>query len=47
MDDIVKKYVLHNSVKYDKIDVNSVMGKIIGENPELKKIIGKVACPFD
>ena len=39
MDEIVKKYVLHNSVKYEKIDVNSVMGKIIAERPEVKKDI--------
>ena len=39
MDEIVKKYVLYNSVKYEKVDANSVIGKIIAENPELKKDI--------
>ena len=39
MNDIVKKYVIYNSVRYGKIDVNSVMGKIIAENPEVKKDI--------
>src|SRR3989344_9108399 len=39
MDNIIKKYVIYNSVKYDKIDVNSVVGKIIAEKPEVKKDI--------
>lgn len=39
MDDIILKYALYNSVKYDKVDVNSVMGKVIAENPELKEDI--------
>lgn len=39
MDDLILKHVLHNSMKYDKIEINSVLGKIIAEKPELKKDI--------
>ena len=39
MNDLILKYVLYNSVKYDKIEVNSILGKIIAENPESKKDI--------
>ena len=39
MDDLILKHVLYNSVKYDKVDVNSILGKIIAENPEAKKDI--------
>ncbi len=39
MDDLILKYVLYNSVKYDKIDINSILGKIIAERPEVKKDI--------
>jgi len=39
MDDLIFKYVLYNSVKYDKIEINSVLGKIIAERPEAKKDI--------
>lgn len=39
MDDLIFKYVLYNSVKYDKVDINSVLGKIIAERPEAKNDI--------
>ena len=42
MDDLILKYVLYNSVKYDKVEVNSVLGKIIAEKPELKNNIKEV-----
>ncbi len=42
MSRLILKYVLYNSVKYDKIDINSVLGKVIAERPELKKNIKDV-----
>jgi len=40
---LIKKYVLYNSIKYDgKPQAGAVLGKILGENPELKKDIKKL-----
>ena len=39
MDNLILKYVLYNAVKYDKIDINSILGKIIAERPDAKKDI--------
>src|SRR3989344_1207432 len=42
MRDLIFKYVLQASVKYNNIDVNSIVGKIIAEKPEYKGIIEDV-----
>jgi len=39
MKDLIFKYVLQASVKYDNISVNSIVGKIIAEKPEYKGFI--------
>ena len=39
MRDLIFKHVLQASVKYDNINVNSIVGKIIAEKPEYKNFI--------
>jgi glutamyl-tRNA synthetase len=40
---LIKKFILQNSIKFDgKPNVGAVIGKIIGEKPELKKDIKKL-----
>ncbi|HLF53839.1 MAG TPA: glutamate--tRNA ligase, partial [Candidatus Nanoarchaeia archaeon] len=40
---IILKYALQNAVKYNgKADANAVIGKILGENPGLRKEAKKV-----
>ncbi|MBU2634433.1 MAG: glutamate--tRNA ligase [Nanoarchaeota archaeon] len=39
MEDVIKKYALKNSVDYGKANPKFVMGKILSENPKLKKDI--------
>jgi glutamyl-tRNA synthetase len=44
MDKIIRKYALQNSVKFNgKANPGAVIGKIIGEKPELKKDIKEIA----
>ncbi len=39
----IRKYVLQNSIRFNgKPQAGAVIGKVIGENPELKKDIGKL-----
>ncbi|MEM0379302.1 MAG: glutamate--tRNA ligase [Nanopusillaceae archaeon] len=40
-EDIAKKWALFCKVKYDKIDLNSVVSKVVAEIPEIKKDIKK------
>ena len=42
MDDLILKHVLYNSIKYDKVDANSILGKVIAEMPESKNNIKSV-----
>lgn len=43
IDLIIKKYALQNAIKFNgKANVGAVIGKIIGEKPELKKNIEKI-----
>ena len=43
MKELIKKYVLQNSVKFDgKPNAGNIIGKIIGEKPELKKDIKEI-----
>jgi len=42
MDDLILKHVLYNSIKYDKVDANSILGKVIAERPESKNNIKSV-----
>jgi len=43
IEEIVEKYVYENALKYGKSKVASVMGSIIGDNPELKKQAKEIA----
>jgi glutamyl-tRNA synthetase len=50
MDDIKKialKFVLYNALKYGKPERKAVIGKILGENPELKPRIGEILSVVD
>ena len=43
LDSIIRKYALQNAVKFNgKANPGAVIGKIIGENPDLKKDIDKI-----
>jgi glutamyl-tRNA synthetase len=42
MRDLIFKYVLQASVKYDEININSIVGKIIAEKPEYKNFINEL-----
>ena len=43
LDSIIRKYALQNAVKFNgKANTGAVIGKIIGENPDLKKDIDKI-----
>src|SRR3989344_7669669 len=37
MKEIIKKYVLQNAFKYGKADPGRIMGKVLGEMPELRE----------
>ncbi|MEM4757645.1 MAG: glutamate--tRNA ligase [Nanopusillaceae archaeon] len=39
LEDIVKKWSLFCKVKYEKIDINSIISKVVAEIPEIKKDI--------
>ncbi len=40
----IRKYALQNAVKYNgKANIGAVMGKVLAENPELKKDMGKLS----
>ena len=44
MDSIIKKYALQNAIKFNgKASMGAVIGKILGEKPELKKKIKEIA----
>ncbi|MEA2038023.1 MAG: glutamate--tRNA ligase [Nanoarchaeota archaeon] len=44
MEELIKKYVLQNSIKFDgKPNPGAVIGKILGEKPELKKDVKDIA----
>ena len=34
--ELILKYVLQNAVRYNKAEVGPIVGKVIGEKPELK-----------
>jgi len=42
MKDLIFKYVLQASMKYDDINLNSIIGKIVAEKPEYKKFVKDV-----
>ena len=37
MKEIIMKYVVQNAAKYGKANEKAVMGKVMAENPELRK----------
>lgn len=39
---LIKKWVLYNKYKYGNVDLNSVISKIVYENPDLKKNIKEI-----
>lgn len=39
---IVKKWVLYNRIKYDKLDLNSIVSKVVAELPEIKQKIKEI-----
>jgi len=39
---LIKKWVLYNKYKYGNVDLNSVVSKIVYENPDLKKNIKEI-----
>jgi glutamyl-tRNA synthetase len=42
IDKLIKKWVLYNKYKYGNVDLNSVVSKIVYENPDLKKNIKEI-----
>jgi len=42
INNLIKKWVLYNKYKYENIDLNSVVSKIVYENPDLKKNIKEI-----
>lgn len=43
MEKIIKKYALQNAIKFGKANPGAVIGKILGEKPELKKDVKGIA----
>jgi len=44
MDDLILKYALQNAVKFKgKAHIGAVIGKVLAENPKLKKDMKKVS----
>jgi glutamyl-tRNA synthetase len=44
MEELIKKYALQNAVRFNgKANPGAVIGKILGEKPELKKKVGEIA----